>query len=66
MFDGQLGYLDYALAGTALADDVTGAGAWHINADEPSLIDYDMTFKQPARRTRCGRPTPTARATTTR
>ncbi len=48
VFDGQLGYLDYALAGTALADNVTGAGAWHINSDEPSLIDYDMTFKRPA------------------
>jgi uncharacterized protein len=21
---------------------------WHINADEPDLIDYDMTFKQDA------------------
>jgi predicted extracellular nuclease len=48
VFDGQLGYLDYALAGPALAGDVTGAAAWHINADEPSLIDYDMSFKAPA------------------
>ena len=48
MFDGQLGYLDYALAGTALDERVTGAAAWHINSDEPSLIDYDMGFKQPA------------------
>ncbi|WP_246149974.1 ExeM/NucH family extracellular endonuclease [Agromyces intestinalis] len=48
VFDGQLGYLDYALAGTGLVGDVTGASAWHINSDEPSIIDYDMTFKQPA------------------
>lgn len=48
VFDGQLGYLDHALAGTALAPQVTGAAVWHINADEPSLIDYDMTFKEPA------------------
>ncbi|WP_344292745.1 ExeM/NucH family extracellular endonuclease [Agromyces neolithicus] len=48
VFDGALGYLDYALAGTALNERVTGAAAWHINSDEPSLIDYDMTFKQPA------------------
>lgn len=48
VFDGQLGYLDYALAGTDLADDVTGATVWRINADEPSLLDYDMDFKQPA------------------
>ncbi len=48
VFDGQLGYLDYALAGTDLTEDVTGAEVWRINADETSLIDYDMTFKQPA------------------
>jgi predicted extracellular nuclease len=48
VFDGQLGYLDYALAGTDLVEDVTGAQVWLINADEPSLIDYDMDFKQPA------------------
>lgn len=48
VFDGQLGYLDYALANTGLLDNVTGAAAWHINSDEPSLIDYDMTFKKDA------------------
>jgi uncharacterized protein len=48
VFDGQLGYLDYALANAGLVDDVTGADVWRINADEPSLIDYDMSFKQPA------------------
>lgn len=48
VFDGMLGYLDYALSGTDLLDEVTGASAWNINADEPSLIDYDMTFKQQA------------------
>jgi predicted extracellular nuclease len=48
VFDGQLGYLDYALGGTSIVDRVTGAEPWHINSDEPSLIDYDMTFKKPA------------------
>jgi predicted extracellular nuclease len=48
LFDGQLGYLDHALAGDGLVDDVTGATEWHINADEPDILDYDMTFKQPA------------------
>lgn len=48
VFDGQVGYLDYALAQPALLADVTGAEAWHINADEPSLIDYDMSFTLPA------------------
>jgi predicted extracellular nuclease len=48
LFDGQLGYLDYALANQPLLGQVTGATVWHINADEPDLIDYDTTFKQPA------------------
>ena len=29
-------------------DEVTGTTIWHMNADEPDLIDYDMTFKQDA------------------
>jgi len=48
VFDGQLGYLDHALASAGLMAEVTGVTTWHINADEPDLIDYDMTFKQPA------------------
>ncbi|USQ75281.1 ExeM/NucH family extracellular endonuclease [Ornithinimicrobium cryptoxanthini] len=45
VFDGQLGYLDYALANEALAGKVTAAEAWKINADEPSILDYDTSFK---------------------
>ena len=41
VFDSQLGYLDYALANAAILDQVTGAAAWAINADEPSLFDYN-------------------------
>ncbi len=48
LFDGQLGYLDYALANDSLRGQVTGAAPWHINADEPDLIDYDTSFKQQA------------------
>ena len=48
LFDGQLGYLDYALANRTLLGQVTGATEWHINADEPDLIDYDTEFKQDA------------------
>ena len=47
-FDGQLGYLDHALAGPGLVAEVAGASPWNINADEPSLLDYTMQFKQPA------------------
>jgi uncharacterized protein len=44
-FDGQWGSLDHALASTGLAEQVTGAADWHINADEPSVLDYNDDFK---------------------
>ncbi|GAB4441535.1 MAG: hypothetical protein OHK0015_38980 [Chloroflexi bacterium OHK40] len=47
VFDGQLGYLDHALASASMAAQVTGATEWHINADEPDLLDYDTSFKGP-------------------
>ncbi len=47
VFDGQTGYLDYALASTGLLGEVTGVAEWHINADEADLIDYDTSFKGP-------------------
>ena len=49
VFDGQAGYLDYALSSATLTDQVTGAAEWHINADEADVLDYDMTFKSPGR-----------------
>ncbi|WP_238368369.1 ExeM/NucH family extracellular endonuclease [Mesobacterium pallidum] len=39
------GTLDYALGTASLAAQVTGAAAWHLNADEPSTIDYNTEFK---------------------
>jgi predicted extracellular nuclease len=48
VFDGQLGYLDYAMGGLDLLQEITGVAVWHINADEADLIDYDMSFKQDA------------------
>lgn len=45
VFDGQLGYLDHALAAPGLAGDVTDASTWAINADEPSVLDYNTEFK---------------------
>lgn len=44
-FDGQAGYLDHALANTSLFSQITGAMEWHINSDEPDVLDYDTTFK---------------------
>jgi uncharacterized protein len=37
---GQTGGLDYAFANSTLAEFVTGAAIWHINADEPQALDY--------------------------
>lgn len=45
LFDGQLGYLDHALASASLTSQVTGATEWHINADEPVLLDYNDTVR---------------------
>ena len=48
VYSGQWGYLDYALANPALLGEVTGVTVWHSNADEPDLIDYDMSYKRDA------------------
>jgi predicted extracellular nuclease len=48
VFDGQLGYLDYAMSSNTLTPQVTGVADWHINADEPDILDYNTDFKQPA------------------
>ncbi len=45
VFDGQWGYLDYALGTTSLTKQVTGVTEYHINADEPSVLDYNTNFK---------------------
>ncbi len=41
VFDSQIGRLDYALGNLGMASKVTGAAAWHINADESPLFDYN-------------------------
>jgi predicted extracellular nuclease len=48
VFDGQAGYLDHALASASLFGQTTGATEWHINADEPDVLDYDTSFKPAA------------------
>lgn len=50
-FDGQWGSLDHALATPSLAAQVTGGGEFHINADEPSVLDYNTNFKSPGQLT---------------
>ncbi len=41
VFDGQLGYLDHALANASLTPQVAAVTEWHINADELPLFDYN-------------------------
>ncbi|MBZ9557105.1 MULTISPECIES: ExeM/NucH family extracellular endonuclease [unclassified Modicisalibacter] len=47
-YDGQWGSLDHALASASLADQVTGTTTWHINADEPTVLDYNTEYKSDA------------------
>ena len=44
VFDGQRGTLDYGLASASILDNITGVAEWHINADEPDLLNYDESF----------------------
>lgn len=44
VFDGQFGSLDYALANSSLTPQVTGVTEWHVNADEPDALDYNLDF----------------------
>jgi hypothetical protein len=45
VFDGQWGYLDHALGSPSLVPQVKGVAEYHINADEPSVLDYNTDFK---------------------
>jgi predicted extracellular nuclease len=46
-FDGQWGYLDHALATPTMTGQVLNVVEWHINADEPNVLDYNTNFKSP-------------------
>jgi hypothetical protein len=41
VFDGQLGYLDHALASRSLLTQVTGMTVWNVNSDEIPVFDYN-------------------------
>lgn len=45
VFDGQWGYLDHALGSGTILSQITGVGDYHINSDEPSVLDYNTDFK---------------------
>ena len=44
-FSGRLGSLDHAVATQSLLDKVVAATDWHINADEPISLDYNVEYK---------------------
>lgn len=48
VFDGFAGRLDHGFGTASIASKVTGATSWHINADEPLVIDYNTEFNPPA------------------
>jgi len=42
VFDAQAGALDHAFASASLGPQVVDTIEWHINADEPTLLDYNL------------------------
>jgi len=50
-FRGELGYLDHALGNNQLLDKVVDVTEWHINADEPIVLDYNVEFQTEAQQT---------------
>ena len=45
VFSGESGALDHAFASNSLQAQVNGVGVWHINAEEPLVLDYNTEFK---------------------
>lgn len=45
VFDGKLGYLDYALANASMTAQVVDVKEWHINADEIPVFDYNDAIR---------------------
>lgn len=58
VFFGQSGSLTYTLASSSLIPQVTGAAVWHINADEPRILDYNEEHKSPEQLGRLYAPDP--------
>lgn len=58
VFDGFNGVLDHGLVNAALFPQVAGYTEWHINADEPTALDYNLEFKSPDQQTSLYSPGP--------
>jgi len=44
VFNGETGYLDYALASASMIGQVSDAAPWNVNSDEPDAFDYNEDF----------------------
>lgn len=49
VYQGESARLDYLLGSEALVAKVRQALIWHINADEPDVLDYQSRFYEPGR-----------------
>ena len=47
VYNGEVGYLDHALANESMSKQITGVSVFHINADEPSMFEYGGSNYQP-------------------
>ncbi|MCW8998452.1 MAG: ExeM/NucH family extracellular endonuclease, partial [Kangiellaceae bacterium] len=45
VFYGQAGALDHALSSPSLTSQVVDTTEWHINTDEPKVLDYNVEYK---------------------
>lgn len=45
VFKGRLGSLDHAFASDSMTAKVVAISDWHINADEPVALDYNVEYK---------------------
>lgn len=50
LYDGEAGCLDHALSSASLTPQVKGVTIWHVNADEPYLLDYKEEDKTEAQK----------------
>ncbi|MFT6896732.1 MAG: putative extracellular nuclease/endonuclease I [Paraglaciecola sp.] len=44
-YAGEYGYLDHALGNNKALSKVVDVTEWHINADEPTVFDYNVEYK---------------------
>ena len=51
VFDGLWGSLDHAISSASLTSQVSGAVKWGINAEEPTVLDYNVEFKSTSQQT---------------